>query len=261
MSSGCNGGLPVDTGRSMYVGDAAGRPKGGGKAKKDFSAGDLQFALNLGLQFYTPEQLFQDSQDPAYLAPPFAGFDASSLPRGAAASAAAAAATAALDLCPSEQRLYLVVGSPASGKSTLSKGALSHCTRINQDTLKTAKKCLDAVRSALTAGKSAVVDNTNRDRKTREPYVRVASEMGVPVYAIHLTTDKKLSFHLNAYRGLVSSSDQRRLPEMVINMYFSKLQEPTVEEGFQEVYTVPFVPGLFPSAEHEALFYSHLVSK
>lgn len=54
----------------MYVGDAAGRPKGTGAAalarpKKDHSASDMLFAAAVGLKFVTPEALFLSSHAPA----------------------------------------------------------------------------------------------------------------------------------------------------------------------------------------------------
>ena len=59
MVSRCNGGLKVDPTISLYVGDAAGRPKSWAPGKpKDFSAGDRMFAANVGCQFATPEEYF-----------------------------------------------------------------------------------------------------------------------------------------------------------------------------------------------------------
>lgn len=43
--------------QSFYVGDAAGRPAEG-KRKKDHSSADRLLAMNLGLQFFTPEEHF-----------------------------------------------------------------------------------------------------------------------------------------------------------------------------------------------------------
>lgn len=48
-------GTKADMAKSIYCGDAAGRVKG---KTKDFTDTDLKFALNLGLIFRTPEQLF-----------------------------------------------------------------------------------------------------------------------------------------------------------------------------------------------------------
>lgn len=52
----------VDMNSSVYVGDAAGRPKCGTR-KKDFSDTDFKFALNLGINFYTPERFFLNSTE------------------------------------------------------------------------------------------------------------------------------------------------------------------------------------------------------
>ena len=50
-------GSQVDKDKSFYCGDAAGRPKTTFK-KADFSADDMVFARNVGLEFHTPESCF-----------------------------------------------------------------------------------------------------------------------------------------------------------------------------------------------------------
>lgn len=46
-------------------------------------------------------------------------------------------------------------------------------SRVNQDTLKTRKKCLDACRAALASGRGCVIDNTNPAAKTRREFLEV----------------------------------------------------------------------------------------
>ncbi|KAJ2302333.1 DNA kinase/phosphatase Pnk1, partial [Coemansia sp. Cherry 401B] len=56
-----NGGIAVDASSSFYVGDAAGRPAGWKPGvEADFSDSDLAFALNAGVSFYTPEEVFTE---------------------------------------------------------------------------------------------------------------------------------------------------------------------------------------------------------
>ena len=54
----CNENIEVDLSQSIYVGDAAGRPEIPKVKKKDFSTSDRLFALNIGLNFKTPEEMF-----------------------------------------------------------------------------------------------------------------------------------------------------------------------------------------------------------
>ena len=59
LESNCNGGIKIDAKESMFVGDAAGRPKNWQPGKpKDFSATDRMFAANCGTSFATPEAFF-----------------------------------------------------------------------------------------------------------------------------------------------------------------------------------------------------------
>lgn len=53
--------------------------------------------------------------------------------------------------------------------------------RVNNDTLKTAEKCIAALEEALDAGKSAVIDNTNPTAIVRARYTVIAKKHGVPI--------------------------------------------------------------------------------
>ena len=97
---------------------------------------------------------------------------------------------------------------------------------VNQDTLKTKTKCLNAVEAALKAGRSVVVgtsfagphssvikaltkgklaDNTNRNRKTREDYLDLAEICGVECRCVLFEGTYELAWHNNLYRAFCLS--------------------------------------------------------
>jgi bifunctional polynucleotide phosphatase/kinase len=176
----CNGAVPVDTKASVYIGDAAGRPKGPGRAKKDFSAGDLLFALNLGVPFHTPEEFFlkHPVDDAAVVPGPVPVPVSESRPSFSPVSG------------DDHLEIVVLVGPPASGKSTLCTTLLSKYARVNQDVLKTKKKCLDTAAAFLASGKSVVVDATNKDVATRRDWIDLAASLSVPIRALVLDVTK-----------------------------------------------------------------------
>merc|ERR1740121_110810 len=94
LSSAAGGGLAPDAARSFFVGDAAGRAElKKPKTKKDFSDSDLKFALNVGVEFWTPDRFFlgpdADRQRPSALEP------------------------------ASAQEVVVLVGPPGAGKTSL----------------------------------------------------------------------------------------------------------------------------------------------
>ena len=60
---------PIERSLCRYVGDAAGRSKDG-TFPKDFSDTDIKLALNLGIEFSTPESFFLQSKSALHCRPP-----------------------------------------------------------------------------------------------------------------------------------------------------------------------------------------------
>lgn len=243
LASAAGGGLAPDAAQSFFVGDAAGRGElKKPKTKKDFSDSDLKFALNVGVEFWTPDRFFlgpdADRQRPVPAAPAFdprlLGERRERLPALEPAGA---------------QEVVVLVGPPGAGKTSLAGHRLAGYAHVNQDALKSKEKCVAACVEALRAGKSVVVDNQNKDRATRKAYIAAAKDAGVPARAVLLDVPKDFCFHLNCYRALNARSPEHRgadrVPSMVIHAYFKNSERPTVQEGFAEVAVVTldhFVP-------------------
>ena len=223
----------VDKAGCLYVGDAAGR-------KGDFSCSDRKFAFNVGVPFQTPEEFFLGEQ-----AKPFVmnGFDPHSY-----------YSQPEPDIQPSaQQELVIMVGSPASGKSTFVKKYFPMYARINQDTLRTVKKCFKETEIALATGKSAVIDNTNPASETRAEYIKIAKKHNVPVRCMFMSSNRELVDHLNTLRCLIVKNT-KKIPSIALNIYNSKLEKPTTAEGFTEVREIPFSLH-FEDDVHKKLFY------
>ncbi|KAJ3060677.1 hypothetical protein HDU98_003399, partial [Podochytrium sp. JEL0797] len=160
----CNGDIQPSLSDSFYVGDAAGRPerKENGKlVKKDHSAGDVRMAVNLGIAFHVPEAFYEVDPNAANLIPKELEFDPLNWKNPEHLWTPSGVPLIPEGLVGPE--LVLLVGRPASGKTTFTKTHFLPLgyAHVNQDTLVDRKKCIAATIAALEAGKSVVVDNTN----------------------------------------------------------------------------------------------------
>eukprot|EP00698_Gefionella_okellyi_P019877 TRINITY_DN615_c0_g1_i2.p1 TRINITY_DN615_c0_g1~~TRINITY_DN615_c0_g1_i2.p1 ORF type:complete len:351 (+),score=72.21 TRINITY_DN615_c0_g1_i2:225-1277(+) len=232
-----NGGQQPDLKESFYCGDAAGRLEGWQRpgTKKDFSCTDRKFASNIGITFCTPEALFNgdaettqwhwDGVDPRAITTPAVLYEPSD--------------TA---LTSSAQELVVLVGLPASGKSTFAKKHLvaKGYVHVNQDTLKTKEKCVKAASDAISAGKSVVIDNTNVTPALRQLYVAIAQQHGIPARCYVMQTSLELAQHMNMYRERRGEKDH--VPGMVYNKMKKEYVVPTADEGFAEVKKIYFKP-------------------
>ncbi|KNE70822.1 polynucleotide kinase 3'-phosphatase [Allomyces macrogynus ATCC 38327] len=237
-----NGGVAIDREASFFVGDAAGRPYGWKpKAKKDFADTDRKFALNAGIGFHTPDEFFFEEP----IAPfELTGYDPQFFATLLAATTAVPASSRFPTVTVREegQEILVLVGSPGSGKSTLSAWLRDEhgYTVVNQDTLRSREKCVKEARLAVQRGESVVIDNTNGSKETRALYLEIAQAHDVPARCLHLTTPVPLAQHLDMIRDL--TGQRPRLPTVAFNAYVSRFVQPSADEGFHEVVPVPFVP-------------------
>jgi len=71
-------GYEIDLENSVFVGDAAGRLAKAKQQFRDHSNTDFKWAVNVGVQFLTPEEYFLGDEKPEYPIPPV-GFQPSKL--------------------------------------------------------------------------------------------------------------------------------------------------------------------------------------
>ncbi|KAI9021725.1 polynucleotide kinase 3 phosphatase-domain-containing protein [Phycomyces nitens] len=227
-----NDDVQIDRSNSLFIGDAAGRQDGWKpKVKKDHSCADRKFAANIGIEFKTPEEFFLNEPKAPFTWGPF---DPHIIDKDA---------TLSIPKLGSEPHVVVFVGYPASGKSKFANKYLvpKGYIHVNQDTLKTRKKCIEAVKKALDERKSVVIDNTNPEASTRALYIRLAKDSGVPIHCFYFTADEHLSRHNNYYRALNPPHDREVLSDIVFRTFKAKLQEPNESEGFDTIHKIPFV--------------------
>ncbi len=217
---------------SLFVGDAAGREKRR-NYKRDFSCSDRKFAYNCNISFYTPEQFFLGHEN-----------ERSWSWRSAVPQELLEKYNIEYQIpLINTQEMIILIGAPASGKSFIASyfTKLETYITINQDTLRTKRRCLTKCKTVLEEGKSVIIDRTNPQITDRKEFISMAKDFNIPVRAIYFDVDKEYAFHMNSYRAKVSEyypdyfDKRKRLANVVIHTYFKRLQIPERWEGFTEI--------------------------
>ena len=238
--------IPIDYDNSIYVGDAAGRLNDWKPGiKKDFSCADRKFAFNIKLKFYTPEEYFLNEEPTnKYFMETFDEFKNSQ--------------TNLLNtIHKSENKhfkpeIVILIGYPGCGKSRFSKKFYQKYNLINRDTLKTKGKCKKLVKTHVKNNNNIIIDNTNPDIETRKEYIEIAKSNNYYIKCYYFNIGLDISKHLNNLRMKLFNKD--KIPEIVYRIFNKKLEYPSVNEGFDEINEVLFVPD-FINEEHEKEFY------
>ncbi|PQE13728.1 polynucleotide kinase 3 phosphatase protein [Rutstroemia sp. NJR-2017a BVV2] len=219
---------------SIFVGDAGGRHASVGHPK-DFSCSDRNFAENVGIKFYTPEEYFLH-EAPRPFTRTFEPGDY--IPEG----------TAVIGKYERKnpQDVILFVGSPGAGKSTFYWKQLEplsyarYSPAITEDNLTSDERdrCIKVAGELLGEGKSVVVD-----REVRSKWVALAAKHSVPIRCVHFVAGAQICEHNDAVRalnGTMNPENRSILPKLAFTGFSSRYQKPEMTEGFQDITEVPF---------------------
>ena len=129
----------------------------------------------------------------------------------------------------------ILVGIPGSGKSTLARARYPHHEHISKDLFPPSARDKQArqdaaLRRALAAGRSVIVDNTNVTPADRAAIIGIAREFGARVVGCYLPI---------ATRDAVARNEKRegraKVPKVAIFTAAKRLVPPVIEEGFDEL--------------------------
>ena len=132
-----------------------------------------------------------------------------------------------------EKVMAIMIGIQGSGKSTFCQEHLSSFCRINLDTLKTRYQEQLAIDECFKFEKNFVIDNTNPTIVERKKYIIQAKKEGYKIIGYFLESKIKDCILRNNQR-----SGKECIPVNAIAATSNKLQMPSYDEGFDELYFV-----------------------
>jgi predicted kinase len=132
----------------------------------------------------------------------------------------------------------IFIGIQGSGKTSFYREHfLNTHIRISLDMLRSRERERLIFEACLQARQALVVDNTNPLAKDRERYIGSARAAGFRVVGYFFESSLRDAIRRNNQRP-----GKKRIPAPGIASAFRKLEVPTLEEGFDVLYTVSLSP-------------------
>ena len=132
------------------------------------------------------------------------------------------------------KNLVIMIGIQGSGKSHFCEKFLKEThVRINLDTLGTRHRERLLFEEFLAGGVDCVIDNTNPTRADRARYIPSARAAGYRIIGYFVESKLKECIKRNALR-----EGKSRVPSCAIAATSNKLELPSYNEGFDELYFV-----------------------
>ena len=130
------------------------------------------------------------------------------------------------------------MGLPAAGKSTFARTRFPDHDYISKDAFPPSARNKQArqdaaLRTALAAGRSVVVDNTSVTPAERAAIIGIARDYGARVVGYYLEVSTRVAVARNEGR-----TGRAKVPKVAIFTCAKRLVPPAREEGFDELHTV-----------------------
>lgn len=132
-----------------------------------------------------------------------------------------------------QRKAYIMMGIQGSGKTTFCTRFLQDVKRVNLDSLHTRNKEAHMIADCIKKGFDYVVDNTNPTKEDRTRYIPSAKEAGYRIVGYFMQSRLQECIQRNNRR-----SGKERVPSKAIAMTSNKLELPSYDEGFDELYFV-----------------------
>ncbi len=134
--------------------------------------------------------------------------------------------------------IVIFIGIQATGKSSFFKSRFADThVRINLDMLRTRHRERCLFQACLESSIPCVIDNTNVTKADRSPYVEMAREAGIPIVGYFFKSVLGDALDRNRMR-----SGRERIPDLGLRNASTRLELPTLDEGFDNLYFVS-LPG------------------
>ena len=136
--------------------------------------------------------------------------------------------------------IVILIGLPGAGKSSFYRSQYSKTHQVISKDLMKNRRHKDVhqqklLRQAFEEGQLVVVDNMNLTRAERAALVLIAREYGAHVHVFYFPLSVQESISRNQGDG------RKEVPLVAIFSGAQKLEEPSLEEGFDSIQIVQFV--------------------
>jgi bifunctional polynucleotide phosphatase/kinase len=188
--------------KSFYCGDALGRIN-------DWSNTDKLFANNIGIKCYSPEEIFPIETDKEIINDELENL--------------------IIDI---SQKIIIMVGYPGAGKTTITdKFKNDNYIIIHNDDFNSSVKMIKYAIPFIENNKSIIFDATNPTKEKREEFINLSKKYNIKSVCIHVLTTMEKSLYRNNLR-------EKKIPMIAYYVYRKKFQEPTIEDGFNNIIII-----------------------